>query len=122
MLIKAANDRTTYMTEMQKCIATLEAKGFVDEYKMEQGQLYCLTSGHRFKPQDVKAVNFYRFEGISDPDDMAILYAIETNDGRKGVLIDAYGFYSDDEIGSFMQQVEVHKKEPHNPAEMLIIT
>jgi hypothetical protein len=41
---------------------------------------------------------------------MAILYAIETTDGRKGTLIDAYGYYADEEISAFMQNVEIHKK------------
>ena len=41
---------------------------------------------------------------------MSILYAIETSDGRKGTLVDAYGMYSDDETGEFMNQVEVSKK------------
>jgi hypothetical protein len=59
----------------------------------------------------VKAVNFYRFEGISNPDDMSILYAIETSDGRRGTLVDAYGFYSDDETGEFINQVEINKKQ-----------
>jgi hypothetical protein len=29
---------------------------------------------------------------VFNPDDMAILYAIETSNDRKGTLIDAYGF------------------------------
>jgi hypothetical protein len=116
MDIKAANDRTTYMTEMQKCMRNLEEKGFVDEYKMENGRLQCLGNGHEFGPQDVKAVNFYRFEGVSDPDDMAILYAVETNDGRKGILVDAYGYHADTQLGEFMQEVEIHKKDVHKDA------
>ena len=110
MLIQAATDRTTYMTELDECLDNLEAQGFRDEYKLENGQLHCLTTGKTFLPRDVKAVNFYRFEGVSDPDDMAILYAIETTDGRKGTLIDAYGYYADEEISGFMHDVEIHKK------------
>jgi hypothetical protein len=60
--------------------------------------------------EDVNAVNFYRFEGITDPDDMSILYAIETCDGAKGTLMDAYGHYSDEDTGEFMKQVEIAKK------------
>ena len=41
---------------------------------------------------------------------MSILYAIETSDGRKGVLIDAYGLYADDDTSAFMQEVEIFKK------------
>jgi len=106
-----ANDRLTNMTEMEKCLNKLEAEGFTDQYKVEKGKLNDLTNNKKYKPTDVRAVNFYRFEGISNPDDMSILYAIETSDGRKGTLVDAYGFYSDDETGEFMNQIEINKKK-----------
>jgi hypothetical protein len=106
-----ANDRPTFMSELDRCIKRLEEKGYSDQFKVERKHLQSLTdSKKRYKPKDVKAVNFFRFEGISDPDDMSILYAIETTDGRKGTLVDAYGFYSDDETGEFMQNVDIHKK------------
>ena len=43
---------------------------------------------------------------------MSILYAIETCDGQKGTLIDAYGSYSDEDTSAFMQDVDIHKKVP----------
>jgi hypothetical protein len=107
----AANDRLTNMTDMDKCLHKLEAEGYSDQYKVEGGKLIDLTNNKKYKPKDVKAVNFYRFEGISNPDDMSILYAIETSDGRKGTLVDAYGMYSDDETGAFMNQIEINKKK-----------
>ena len=37
----------------------------------------------------------YRFEGMSDPDDNAILYAVSDLEGNpKGLLVDAYGVYA----------------------------
>lgn len=107
----AANDRITHMTDLEKCLDKLESEGYTDQYKVEKGKLCDLTNNKKYKPKDVKAVNFYRFEGISNPDDMSILYAIETSDGRRGTLVDAYGFYSDDETGEFINQVEVNKKQ-----------
>src|SRR4051812_29687958 len=101
-----ANDRLTNMTEMEKCMNKLEALGFTDQYRVEKGKLHDLTNKKNYKPKDVKAVNFYRFEGITDPEDMSILYAIETSDGRKGMLANAYGLYSDDDTDTFMRQVE----------------
>jgi hypothetical protein len=98
------------MTDMDKCMNKLEAEGYTDQYKVEKGKLHDLTNDKKYKPKDVKAVNFYRFEGISNPDDMSILYAIETSDGRRGMLVDAYGLYSDDDTGEFLNQVEINKK------------
>lgn len=106
-----ANDRLTNMTDLEKCLNKLEGEGYSDQFRVEKGKLRDLTTNKKYKAKEVRAVNFYRFEGISNPDDMSILYAIETCDGRKGTLIDAYGFYSDDDTGAFMNQIEISKKK-----------
>ena len=54
---------------------------------------------------------FFRFEGDSDPADNSILYVVETNDGTKGTLIDAYGPYADPKVSKFMQQVDDIQKK-----------
>lgn len=106
-----ANDRATHMTEMEICLNKLENKGFTDQFKVEKGKLVSLkNSKKKYKPDDVVAANFFRFEGISDPDDMSVLYAIETTDGTRGTLVDAYGLYADEATGEFMKEVEIHKK------------
>src|SRR5690349_18312095 len=105
-----SNDRLSNMTDLDKCLHKLEADGYRDQFKVEKGKLNDLSNNKKYKPKDIRAVNFYRFEGISDPDDMSILYAIETSDGRRGTLIDAYGIYSDDETSEFLAQIEVSKK------------
>lgn len=64
-----------------------------------------------YAPEQVQVVNFYRFEGESDPADNSIMYQIETQDGRKGVLVDAYGTYADEKVNKFMQQVEDIQKK-----------
>lgn len=105
-----ANDRLTFMTDLEKVQANLEKYGYNEQFRVEKGKLVGIESKKSYKPNDVKAVNFYRFEGISDPDDMSILYAIETSDGCKGTLTDAYGRYSDEDTGDFMKKVEIEKK------------
>lgn len=107
--MRYTDDRLTYMTDLEKCLDKLEDRGFMDQYKVENGRLHSVESGRDFFPEEVKAVNFYRFEGASNPDDMSILFAIETIDGGKGTLVDAYGFYADEETGEFMRHVETHK-------------
>lgn len=110
LVYNEANDRTTNMTDMEKCLRNLEAQGFTNHYRVEKSKLYDISNDKKYKAKDVKAVNFYRFEGISDPEDMSILYAIETSDGCKGTLVDSYGLYADDDTSAFMQEVEVNKK------------
>ena len=105
-----SNDRMTFMNNEENLMSKLEQHGYSGQFRVEKDRLVNLTSGKKYKSADVKAVNFYRFEGISDPDDMSILYAIETTDGAKGTLTDAYGNYSDDDTGAFMKQVEIEKK------------
>ena len=115
-IVRAANDRTTNMTEMQRCLEKASARGYTNQFRATQSGLKCVETDQVYQPDQVLVTNFFRFEGISDPDDMSILYEIETHDGCKGTLIDAYGVYSDPKVGRFMLDVEeIHKKRPHVP-------
>lgn len=105
-----SNDRLTFMNNEENLMSKLEKHGYTEQFRVEKDRLVSLTTKKKYKSADIKAANFYRFEGISDPDDMSILYAIETNDGSKGTLTDAYGMYSDDDTGAFMKKVETEKK------------
>ena len=104
------NDRLTFMNNEENLMTNLEKHGYTEQFRVNKDKLESLTTGKSYKCEDVKAVNFYRFEGISDPDDMSILYAIETCDGAMGTLSDAYGSYSDEATGEFMKKVEIGKK------------
>ena len=60
-----------------------------------------------FQPSELVIEIFYRFEGNSNPDDMAVMYAILANTGTKGIIIDAYGTYENNELGDFLRSVKV---------------
>lgn len=87
------------------------SRGYVENFKVEASGLSTEDGTMIYNPQDIAISNFYRFEGLSDPQDNSILYLIETNDGKKGTLIDAYGPDADAQISSFIRQVEVIQKE-----------
>ena len=106
-----ANDRITNMTELDRCLEKSAERGFTDQFRATSDGLKSIESNKIYQPTDVRIPNFFRFEGISDPDDTSILYEIETNDGRKGTLVDAYGLYSDPKVARFMLDVDdIHKK------------
>ncbi len=40
-------------------------------------------------------VESYRFEGMTNPADSSVLYALESDTGEKGIIVDAYNALSD---------------------------
>ncbi|MBL7717811.1 MAG: hypothetical protein JNL72_03170 [Flavipsychrobacter sp.] len=96
----------TFMNTLTACVNKVVKDGYTDTFKVTKQGLYAPSKEKYFSPAEVHVLNFYRFEGESDPADNAIMYVIETDDGMKGTLIDAYGPYSDINVTAFMQLVE----------------
>jgi hypothetical protein len=105
------NDEKVDMKTLSSVVNSLIEKGFKENFKVDGNQLIAISSEQAYSPDQVKVVNFYRFEGESDPGDSSILYAIETSDGVKGTLTDAYGAYADDDVQKFMSNVEEIQKK-----------
>ncbi len=100
-----------YMKSLSSCLNKVVNDGYTVDFKVIEEGLKALQTEKVFKAEEVNVVNFFRFEGQSDPDDMSILYVIETTDGTKGTLVDAYGPYADANVNNFMLEVEnMHKK------------
>ncbi|WP_276132014.1 hypothetical protein [Polluticoccus soli] len=110
-----ANDKATEMNTLTACVNKVVKDGYIDSFKVTSRGLYSCSTDKYFAPGQVKIVNFYRFEGESDPADMSILYVIESASGEKGTLVDAYGPYADENVSKFMREIEeVNKKEVHS--------
>jgi hypothetical protein len=102
------------MTTMTGCMNKLQADGYTENFIAKEKGLEAPSNKHLYTPDQVKIASFYRFEGESDPADNAIVYAIETNDGIKGMLVDAYGPYANRKVSQFVADVEdITKKAPH---------
>ena len=111
--------KTESMKTLSECSNKLVADGYAENFKIdERSRLFSPTKNKSYPPEKVHIVNFFRFEGASDPDENSILYAIETNDGIKGTLTDAYGIYADPLVGKFIQQVEDISKKNPKPVEI----
>lgn len=95
-----------YRTPLTYRIECLCAQGYDNEFQITDEGLKNLKTGEVFQPTDIKIVEHQRFEGMSDPDDMAILYIIQTKSGVKGTVVDAFGTYGDGNLMAFMNQVE----------------
>lgn len=76
-----------------EALQDLKKRGFIHDFNLEQDRIYCTQLKMYYHPKEFHVLEFYRFEGMSNPDDNSILYAVETSTGDKGVLVDAYGTY-----------------------------
>jgi hypothetical protein len=83
----------------------LARRGFTEHFTLVNGRLRAVFSGTTFPADQLTISEYHRFEGISDPDDMAILYAIETPTGIRGTLVDAFGVYSDPSVSAFVENI-----------------
>ncbi len=91
-------------------------EGYTHNFRATENGLLCQETEELFQPEEVKIANFYRFEGMTNPEDNSILYIIETSNGLKGTLVDAYGAYSDAETNEFIKAVEDLNKKNTNVA------
>lgn len=101
-------DPTSVLQEgtVANLLEELSGLGFVHSWKVENRRIGSDRIAETYGPLDVSLVATYRFEGISDPGDEQIVYAIQARDGTKGVLVDGYGAYATPTISSFMKEVE----------------
>lgn len=91
-------------------IDDLDRRGFTDAFRIVSGGLVVLTTGKMLRPEEVVIREFYRFEGISDPDDMAIVYALESTTGVRGTLVDAFGVYADPVKTAVLADVPIRRR------------
>ena len=103
--------QTPAMNTLTDCVNRLTIAGYTENFRVNKNGLKSLSDDKYYEASDISISNFYRFEGHSDPSDNAIVYVIETNDGKKGTLIDAYGNDADANIGEFIVQVEEIQKK-----------
>lgn len=105
-------DVTQNMTSLSECVTNAVESGYTENFRVVSQGLITADGKSIYQPQDVAIVNFYRFEGYSNPSDNSILYLVETNDGLKGTLIDAYGVYAGADFSTFIRQVfDIHKQK-----------
>ncbi|QMU28912.1 phosphoribosylpyrophosphate synthetase [Adhaeribacter radiodurans] len=90
-----------------EALQDLKRRGYTYNFNVAQECLECAEINLKLYPQDFNVTEFYRFEGPTDPADSTILYAIEGKNGTKGVLVNAYGVYSDPGSAALMAKLHL---------------
>lgn len=102
------------MTTLSQVMAKLADRGYSEEIKINKdGATLGSDNLIIYKPEELTIVRTYRFEGESDPADMSVLYVMETESGKKGIFLNAYGTYSDQDseyYDAFILDVPIDEK------------
>jgi hypothetical protein len=87
-------------------LEALRAQGYTASFVAGAAGTLRLVGGTReYGPDELTIRGYQRFEGVSDPDDMSIVYAIESKDGIRGTLVDAFGVYANPTVTAVMDEV-----------------
>lgn len=86
-------------------IETYQAKGFTANFYFEEDKIINSDTKTEYQPVDIFIVAEHRYEGMSNPEDLSILYIIKTSKGDKGTLLMGYGPSSDLELSEFFNKI-----------------
>jgi PAS domain S-box-containing protein len=85
-------------------LARLRSRGFDADLRVRDGRIEA-PGGRSYSPNQLRVVEVRRVEGSSDPADMAAVYAVAGPGDLRGVLVDAFGAYSDPEVSAAIQHM-----------------
>lgn len=92
---------------LSEAVNGLKKRGFVTDFNLEENCLVC--HGDKFDITDFEIVELHRFEGNTDPSDEAIVYAIESVKGTKGILVSGYGVSAEGISAEMAKKLSMHR-------------
>lgn len=97
-------------TTLSGTMNELRKEGYVEDFNLQQNCLECRNGEFKVFAEEFKVDKYYRFEGDSNPSDAAILYAISSDVHQlKGVLVNAYGIYSEPVTDEMLAKLDLRK-------------
>ena len=83
------------MTTVTEVLDHLQREGYTTDFNLKDNCLECHGNLLQIFPDEFLVDKHYRFEGMSDPGDEAIVYAISSEKHQvKGTVVNGYGITS----------------------------
>lgn len=90
-------------------LTDLDNRGYNLDFNLTAESLACKSVNLFLKPEEFEIEEVYRFEGMTDPADSSVVYAISSNVGNlKGVLVDGYGVYAENISPELLNKLKIH--------------
>jgi hypothetical protein len=102
----------TYDT-LTQAITALKNAGYNNDFNLHPEWIECPPLQLKFGPAEFHVDEVHRFEGMNDPDDSAVLFAISSTAGVKGLLIDAYGAYAESVSPLMIEKLKIDSQTGH---------
>lgn len=84
------------MTTLSEVLNKLKNEGYTVDFNLKENCLVCQGNALEVDPEEFVVDRHFRFEGMTDPGDEAVVYAISSvKHDMKGTLVNGYGIYSD---------------------------
>ena len=94
---------------LSQAMDTLRKQGYVEDFNLKKNCLECRQGQYKIFHNEFEIDKVYRFDVMTDPGDQSILYAISSDKFKlKGLLVNAYGIYSDPLTDEMIEKLRHH--------------
>ena len=95
-------------SNLVEAINGLRKEGYTEDFNLQQHCLECRTGRYGIFHDEFVVDKYFRFDVSSDAADQSIIYAISSDKyALKGVLINAYGIYSEPVTNEMLSKLKI---------------
>ena len=94
---------------VSEAVNDLNKRGYTTDFAVltEKECLVCKKTSRQLSPEEFTIDEIHRFEGMTDPGDEMIVYAISSAKHKmKGVVVNAFGPYSDPVVAKIVERLQ----------------
>ncbi|MBK5283976.1 MAG: hypothetical protein JJE25_01105 [Bacteroidia bacterium] len=100
---------TTYFySTVSEAVTQLQKRGYSIDFNLKENVLKFESGSLALTDFDIMEV--YRYEGDSDPGDEAVVYAIESKSGLKGIIVSGFGISANGNANRILSKMHFHQK------------
>jgi hypothetical protein len=96
----------TYDT-VSEAVNGLKKRGYNIDFNLRYDCIACDRTQLKLPPEEFEITEVHRYEGNTDPADEAVVYAIESKHGEKGVLVNGFGVSADAVSSDMVQKLKI---------------
>ena len=94
---------------VSEAVNDLILRGYTENFGVKDDNLHHHKKNISLSPDEFEIDEIHRFEGETDPADETVVYAISSHNHKiKGVLVNAFGPYSDSFTNKLVEKLKLH--------------